>query len=143
MEGKVDNMLIQEAISKYLEAIREDYRRWTYPKTNGKPTEHYKDDSVKHNMTDEFCKGLEVKLLRKWYKVINNDSNGRRSVHSFIMKEDMTDTKGKSWKKGDILKASGWNAPALNQPRGNIFGDYKVAWTGALYLSGSIGVRTL
>ena len=53
-------MIIQEAISKYLDAIREDYRRWTYPKTNGKPTEHYKDDSVKHKMTDEFCKGLEV-----------------------------------------------------------------------------------
>ena len=142
MEGKVDNMLIQEAISKYLDAIREDYRRWTYPKTNGKPTEHYKDDSVKHNMTDEFCKGLEVKLLRKWYKVINNDRNGSRSVHSFIVKEDCV-ANGKNWKKGDILKASGWNAPALNQPRGNIFGDYKVAWTGALYLSGSIGVRTL
>ena len=93
-------------------------------------------------MTDEFCKGLEVKLLRKWYKVINNDRNGSRSVHSFIVKEDCV-ANGKNWKKGDILKASGWNAPALNQPRGNIFGDYKVAWTGALYLSGSIGVRTL
>ena len=134
MKGGVDNMLIQEAISKYLDAIREDYRRWTYPKTNGKPTEHYTNDSVKHNMTDEFCKGLEVKLLRKWYKVITNDDHGHRSVHSFIMKEDMTDTKGKSWKKGDILKASGWSAPALNKPRGNIFGDYKVAWTGAHYL---------
>ena len=124
------DMIIQEAISKYLDAIREDYRKWTYPKTNGKPT----DDSVKNNMTDEFCKGLEVKLWRKWYKVINNDRNGSRSVHSFIMKEDMTDTKGKDWKKGDILKASGWSAPALNKPRGNIFGDYRVAWTGAHYL---------
>ena len=135
------DMIIQEAISKYLDAIRQDYRRWTYPKTNGKPTEHYKDDSVKHNMTDEFCKGLEVKLLRKWYKVITNDDHGHRSVHSFIVKEDMTDTKGKKWKKGDILKASGWQAPALNKPRGNIFGDYKVAWTGALYLTGT--TRTL
>ena len=35
------DMIIQEAISKYLDAIRQDYRRWTYPKTNGKPTEHY------------------------------------------------------------------------------------------------------
>ena len=144
MKGGVDNMLIQEAISKYLDAIREDYRRWTYPKTNGKPTEHYTNDSVKHNMTDEFCTGLEVKLLRKWYKVITNDKGGHRSVHSFIVKEDMTDTKGKDWKKGDILKASGWQAPALNKPRGNIFGDYKVAWTGALYLTSSTGVvRTL
>ena len=62
------DMIIQEAISKYLDAIREDYRRWTYPKTNGKPTEHYKDDSVKHKMTAEICKGLEGKLLRNRYE---------------------------------------------------------------------------
>ena len=124
------DMIIQEAISKYLDAIRQDYRRWTYPKTNGKPTEHYKDDSVKHNMTDEFCKGLEVKLLRKWYKVITNDDHGHRSVHSFIVKKAF-----RHFKVGDVLKPAGWAKPALNSPRGNVLeGNYPIQWTGPLYL---------
>jgi hypothetical protein len=37
-------------------------------------------------------------------------------------------------KKGDILKAASWNMPAQNAARGNIFGDYIVRWTGALYM---------
>ena len=35
-----------------------------------------------------------------------------------------------------ILKAAGYNAPALNAPRGNILdGGYTVRWTGPLYLN--------
>ena len=41
----------------------------------------------------------------------------------------------KVFKKGDILKAAGWQAPARNAARGNIFDDdYHVNWTGPLYL---------
>ena len=41
----------------------------------------------------------------------------------------------KHFKKGDILKAAGYNAPALNQPRGNVLtGNYNIRWTGPLYL---------
>ena len=48
----------------------------------------------------------------------------------FIVKEDF-----KHFKKGDILKAAGYNAPALNQPRGNVLtGNYPIQWTGPLYL---------
>ena len=38
--------------------------------------------------------------------------------------------------KGDILKAAGYNAPALNRPRGNVFENYSVAWTGPHYIAG-------
>ena len=39
-------------------------------------------------------------------------------------------------KKGDVLKAASWNAPALNRARGNVFeGLYPMKWTGPLYLN--------
>ena len=40
-----------------------------------------------------------------------------------------------TFKKGDVLKAASWAAPALNQPRGNVLeGNYPMQWTGPLYL---------
>ena len=38
-------------------------------------------------------------------------------------------------KKGDILKAAGYRAPARNSARGNVLeGNYAIQWTGPLYL---------
>ncbi len=38
-------------------------------------------------------------------------------------------------KKGDVLKAAGYNKPALNSARGNVLtGNYAIQWTGPLYL---------
>ena len=63
---------------------------------------------------------------RKYMKVIRD-----RSVTAFIVKEDF-----KHFKKGDVLKASSWNAPALNRARGNVIdGMYPIEWTGPLYLN--------
>ena len=40
------------------------------------------------------------------------------------------------FKKGDILKAASWSAPAKNRARGNILeGNYPIQWTGPLYLN--------
>jgi hypothetical protein len=51
-------------------------------------------------------------------------------VWGFIVKED-----GGKFRKGDILKAAGWNAPATNSARGNIIdGGYSIQWTGPMYL---------
>ena len=39
------------------------------------------------------------------------------------------------FKKGDLLKAAGFNAPARNAPRGNVLdGGFNIRWTGPLYL---------
>ena len=61
----------------------------------------------------------------KYIKVVQENC-----VFCFIVKEDF-----KHFKKGDILKAAGYNAPALNSPRGNVLsGGYPIQWTGPLYL---------
>ena len=62
---------------------------------------------------------------KKYIKIIRENS-----VWGFIVKEDF-----KHFRKGDILKAAGFNAPALNRARGNILdGGYSIAWTGPHYL---------
>jgi len=41
----------------------------------------------------------------------------------------------KHFKRGDILKAAGYNKSDLNAPRGNVLeGNYHIQWTGPLYL---------
>jgi hypothetical protein len=109
---------MNEALSKYLEAIKEDYRKWN----GSNPT------PIQSEMTKEFEAGLVVEEGSVYLKVISNKGSSR-SVHSFIVKED-----GPKFKRGDILKAASWNAPAKNQARGNIFGAYRIRWTGAEYL---------
>ena len=69
---------------------------------------------------------LEVKYGKKYIKIISD-----RSVWGFIVNTD----DDKKFRKGDILKAAGWNAPARNSARGNILdGGYCIQWTGPLYL---------
>jgi len=62
---------------------------------------------------------------KKYIKIVQDTG-----VFCFIAKEDF-----KHFKKGDILKAAGYNAPALNSARGNVLtGNYAIQWTGPLYL---------
>ena len=66
-----------------------------------------------------------VRPGNKYIKIVQDTG-----VFCFIVKEDF-----KHFVKGDILKAAGYNAPALNSPRGNVLkGNYPIQWTGPLYL---------
>jgi len=113
---------------------------------NVKPSENIKDGIAKliaasiedynevcdnKNMQEEFANSWSVKEGQKFIKVC-----AKHSVHSFIVKEDMFTPGGQPrFKKGDVLKAASWAAPALNQPRGNVLeGNYPMQWTGPLYL---------
>lgn len=95
-------------IDAYLEHIRNDYTNWS----NG--SKFSSDDSVRNRMIAEFRDGVHYEVGSKYIKVIIR-SGMQRSVHSFICLENT----GK-FKKGDILKAAGWSAPARNFARGNI-----------------------
>jgi len=76
----------------------------------------------------EFAEGLDFEEGRKYVKVVKTLGT-QQMVWGFIMKDD--DSK---FKKGDILMAASWAAPARNKARGNIFGEYRIQWTGPEYL---------
>jgi len=105
---------MQLFINQLVEDIKADYARWSKNMT-----------SYRQEMIDEFSARVRVTEGKKYYKVIQGTS-----VWGFIVKED-----GGKFRKGDILKAAGWNAPATNSARGNIIdGGYSIQWTGPMYL---------
>jgi len=87
------------------------------------------------SMKNEFNDSIRVEPGKKYIKITTAIGTSR-SVHSFLAAKDFTTSKGVQFKKGDILKAASWQNPTLNAPRGNIFGDYVVKWTGACYMDG-------
>lgn len=116
MKNKFHEQHVRE-LGSYLTKIKADYHRWQDRCLDG-------DDTIKDMMFDEFCEKLTYTVGRNYIKIISNDS-----AHSFIVAKE---TKG--FKKGDILMAASWNAPATNFARGNIFDEegYTIRWTGAL-----------
>ena len=83
-------------------------------------------DDIAVSMTKEFNDNLSYTVGSKYIKVMT-----KSSVWGFVVNTD----NDKKFKKGDILKPAGYNAPARNKPRGNIVdGGYTVRWTGPLYL---------
>ena len=107
--------------------IIEDYRRFT---TRG--TKDYTNlrGTPEAFRVAEFENGLGYLPGTKYLKIITE-----KSLWGFI------NIKNNKFKEGDILKGAGYNAPALNKARGNIFNDnYEIAWTGPKYLPGSTGM---
>jgi len=105
---------MKEQLEIYLQAIKNDYKL----KDGKNPSD------IQLDMMEKFNAELHIKEGKKYIKVISGTS-----VHSFIAKEDDS-----QFKRGDILMASGWNAPAKNKARGNIFESYHISWLGADYL---------
>jgi len=105
-----------------VEAIKADYIGWMERCAKGEEISGHQKD-----MVDRFCDGIAVKEGKKYIKITTGGS-----VWGFIVNTD-TD---KKFRKGDILKAAGYNAPARNAARGNIVdGGYTIQWTGPLYLN--------
>lgn len=128
---------MNEAMDAYLDHIRANYKSWRreslskFFETNNinwrrkaeLDQEIQDDEQIK-----EFCDGLVIEPGSKYLKVVSGRAGGGRSVHSFVCLKDS----GK-FKKGDILKAASWAAPARNFARGNVLeGNFgSVTWTGA------------
>ena len=115
---------LEEGICNMMSGAKADYERMSttcmYSKNFKKELTGYAKEQV-----DNWDKKTKVIPGKKYIKVVQDTG-----VFAFIVKEDF-----KHFKKGDILKAAGYNAPALNSPRGNVLtGNYNIQWTGPLYL---------
>ena len=103
-------------IGKMKSAMIDDYKLFMPPAKS----------DITAKMNEKYANSFEVKYGSKYIKIVSNNS-----VTAFIVGTD----KDKKFKKGDILMAAGYNAPARNKARGNILdGNYPIQWTGPLYL---------
>jgi len=111
--------MLEQAIKSLKQAIKQDYIDSSTRHGREPLTGYYK------SQVDNWDNLMEIREGKKYIKIIRD-----RCAWGFIVKEDF-----KHFRKGDILKAAGFNAPALNRARGNILdGGYSVAWTGPHYL---------
>jgi len=101
------------AIEALKAAIKEDYRVWS----GGDNMSEWSRQQFE-NLDDN----IKVTTGGKYIKIVREDS-----VWGFVVNVHDDD----KFAYGDILKAAGWHGPARNFPRGNIFGEYQVRWTGA------------
>ena len=122
---------MRNEIEKVLEAMREDYKRWTMAtRTVHQNVEDFnRAIDIREKMTEEYCGGLMVEENRRYWKIIGTNGGGTsRSVKGFICKAG-----DKKFREGDMLKPAGWAAPARNFARGNVLdgtGVDNVRWTG-------------
>ena len=110
---------LDEGIKNLMAGAKLDYERWS-TKNGLEELKGYSKEQV-----ETWDNKTKVMPGKKYIKIVQDTG-----VFCFIAKEDF-----KHFKKGDILKAAGYNAPALNSARGNVLtGNYAIQWTGPLYL---------
>ena len=112
---------MQTQIDTLIQKAKADYIKFASAGDRGAP----EPGSYFANQIANFDNDVQVKYGKKYIKIVKD--NG---VWGFIVNTD----NDKLFKKGDILKAAGFNAPARNAARGNVFENYSVAWTGPHYL---------
>ena len=107
---------LDEGIKNLMAGAKQDYVRMST--SGGRELTGYSKEQV-----DNWDNKTKVSQGKKYIKIVQDTG-----VFCFIVKEDF-----KHFKKGDVLKAAGYNAPALNSPRGNVLnGNYPIQWTGPL-----------
>ena len=116
VDKKADNL--KDGITNMMLGAKNDYIRMST--SGGKELTGYSKEQV-----DNWDNKTKVSEGKKYIKIVQDTG-----VFAFVMKEDSGHLK-----KGDILKAAGYNKPALNSARGNVLtGNYAIQWTGPLYL---------
>ena len=110
---------LEEGISNMMSGAKADYERMSTSNFKKELTGYSKEQ------VDNWDNKTKVSFGKKYIKVVQDTG-----VFCFVVKENF-----KHFLKGDILKAAGYNAPALNRARGNVLtGNYNIQWTGPLYL---------
>ena len=121
---KADNL--KDGITNMMLGAKDDYIRMS---TSGGKKElvGYSKEQV-----DNWDSKTRVSEGKKYIKIVQDTG-----VFAFVMKEDSGHLK-----KGDILKAAGYNKPTLNTARGNVLtGNYYIQWTGPLYMDSQRRLR--
>ena len=124
VDKKADNL--KDGITNMMLGAKDDYIRMS---TSGGKKElvGYSKEQV-----DNWDNKTKVSEGKKYIKIVQDTG-----VFAFVMKEDSGHLK-----KGDILKAAGYNKPALNSARGNVLeGNYYIQWTGPLYMDSQRRLR--
>ena len=117
---------LDEGIKFLMAGAKLDYERMSTRNGQTELTGYSKEQ------VDNWDNKTKVIPGKKHIKVVQDTG-----VFCFIVKKDF-----KHFKKGDILKAAGYNAPALNSARGNVLtGNYYVQWTGPLYMDSQRRLR--
>ena len=110
---------LDEGIKNLMAGAKLDYERMSTRNGQTELTGYSKEQ------VDNWDSKTKINNGKKYIKIVQDTG-----VFCFIVKEDF-----KHFKKGDILKAAGYNAPALNSARGNVLtGNYPIQWTCPLYL---------
>ena len=124
VEQKADNL--KDGITNMMLGAKNDYINMStsYGK---KELQGYSKEQV-----DNWDNKTKVSEGKKYIKIVQDTG-----VFAFVMKEDSG-----RFKKGDILKAAGYNKPTLNSARGNVLtGNYYIQWTGPLYMDSQRRLR--
>ena len=117
---------LDEGIKNLMAGAKLDYERMSTRNGQTELTGYSKEQ------VETWDNKTKVMPGKKYIKIVQDTG-----VFCFIVKEDF-----KHFKKGDILKAAGYNAPALNSARGNVLtGDYMIQWTGPLYMDSQRRLR--
>ena len=123
VDKKADNL--KDGITNMMLGAKNDYIRMST--SGGKELTGYSKEQV-----DNWDNKTKVSEGKKYIKIVQDTG-----VFAFVMKEDSGHLK-----KGDVLKAAGYNKPALNSARGNVLnGNYHIQWTGPLYMDSQRRLR--
>ena len=123
VDKKADNL--KDGITNMMLGAKDDYIKMST--SGGKELTGYSKEQV-----DNWDNKTKVSEGKKYIKIVQDTG-----VFAFVMKEDSGHLK-----KGDILKAAGYNKPALNSARGNVLnGNYHIQWTGPLYMDSQRRLR--
>jgi hypothetical protein len=124
VEQKADNL--KDGITNMMLGAKNDYIRMSQGLLKKELTGYAKEQ------VDNWDNKTRVTEGKKYIKIVQDTG-----VFAFVMKEDSGHLK-----KGDVLKAAGYNKPALNSARGNVLnGNYYIQWTGPLYMDSQRRLR--